>query len=110
VTEQVLVPLQPAPDHPVNVVPLAGVAVRVTAVPEEYGAEHAPPVEAQLSMPAGLLATVPPVPDTTTVNIGGSFQLAGGVWSQGSPVFCVGGVGGVAQGLLTKSKNSFIEG
>ena len=44
-TVQVLVPLQPPPDHPANVDPDAGVAVSVTEVPLANNALH---VELQL--------------------------------------------------------------
>ena len=56
------------PLHPVKLLPEAGVAVRVTAVPELKGAVQ---VEPQL-MPDGLLATVPlPAPVVSTVNTHG---------------------------------------
>src|SRR5439155_4094658 len=54
VTVQVPVPLQ-APDQPAKKVPLPGVAVSLTLVPELNDALH---VGAQL-IPAGLLVTVP---------------------------------------------------
>ena len=84
VTEQVAVPLQPAPLHPVKVLPVAGEAVSVTPVPAENTAEHVPPVEVQASMPAGLLAT-DPEPETVTVKTGGSTQVESGFREQ-SPV------------------------
>jgi hypothetical protein len=60
---QVPVPLH-APDQPANVEPVAGVAVRVTAVPAVKLALHVWP---QL-IPAGVLLTVPePVPALTTL-------------------------------------------
>lgn len=60
---QVPVPEQ-APDQPVNVEPVAGVAVKVIAVPAAKLALH---VDPQL-MPAGALVTVPdPVPAATTL-------------------------------------------
>ena len=52
-----------APDHPVNVDPAAGVAVKVTDVPEVYASLQSVP---QL-MPVGVLVTVPePDPAFTT--------------------------------------------
>lgn len=66
VTVQVFVPVQP-PDHPAKLEPVAGVAVRVTAVPALKLAEHVVP---QL-MPLGLLVTVPlPVPARVTLKLG----------------------------------------
>src|SRR5262249_60763678 len=64
VTVQVLVvPLQPAPVHPVKVEPAAGAAVRVTTVRVVNDAEHVAPH----GMPAGALVTAPvPVPDLLT--------------------------------------------
>lgn len=57
--------LQLPPVHPAKVDPCAGVAVRVTCVPESKGALQVVP---QL-MPAGELVTVPdPVPASVTVN------------------------------------------
>jgi hypothetical protein len=56
-------PPEQAPPHPVKLAPVAGVAVRVTAVPLLYCAEHVP---GQL-MPAGSLVTVP-VPETETLS------------------------------------------
>jgi len=66
VTVQVLVvPLQPAPVHPVKVEPAAGAAVRVTTVRVVNDAEHVAPHV----MPAGALVTVPvPFPDLLTVS------------------------------------------
>jgi hypothetical protein len=65
---QVDVPLH-APDHPVNVEPVEGVALSVTAVPLLNGALHVVP---QL-IPAGLLVTTPvPVPARVTVSTGGA--------------------------------------
>jgi hypothetical protein len=81
VTEQVVVPLQ-APDHPVKVSPVPGVAVRVTTVAVAYGEEQAPVVAVQLVMPAGVLVTEPEVElvaVTVTVKTGGSVHVAGGV-------------------------------
>ena len=64
VTVQVPAPAHPPPLQPANVEPVAAAAVKVTAVPLVYEAEH---VEPQ-SMPAGLLVTVPlPVPALVTV-------------------------------------------
>jgi hypothetical protein len=58
------VPLQ-APDHPANVDPAAGVAVRVTCVPDEKLAVQ---VDPQL-IPPGLLLTVPvPLPAALTIS------------------------------------------
>ena len=60
------VPLHPAPLQPVNVEPLAAVAVRVTLVPEVKAALQVP---GQL-IPAGLEVTVPlPVPAFVTVRV-----------------------------------------
>jgi hypothetical protein len=109
VTEQGLVPVQLAPLHPVKVLPVAGVAVSVTPVPAENTAEHVPPVDVQASMPAGLLAT-DPEPETVTVKTGGSTQVESGFREQFAVVVCGGGVGGVAHGLFTKSKNSSMSG
>jgi hypothetical protein len=65
VTTQVPVPEQGAP-QPVNVEPVAGVAVSVTCVPLANGAAHVAP---QL-IPAGALVTVPvPVPAFVTVKV-----------------------------------------
>ena len=62
-TWQVPVPVQ-SPLQPEKVEPTAGVAVRVTKVPELKLAEQVAPQE----IPAGLLETVPvPVPDLATV-------------------------------------------
>ena len=66
-TVHVPVPVQAPPLHPVNTLPLAGDAVKVTLVPELKLTEHVAP---QL-IPAGELVTVPlPVPafDTDSVN------------------------------------------
>lgn len=64
VTLQVAVPVQ-APDHPANVEPEPGAAVKVTVVPLENVALQVVP---QL-MPAGVLVTVPaPVPPACTVS------------------------------------------
>ena len=64
VTVQAPVPAHPPPLQPANVEPVAAAAVKVTAVPLVYEAEHVAP---QL-MPAGLLVTVPlPVPALVTV-------------------------------------------
>jgi hypothetical protein len=65
VTVQDPVPKQP-PDHPVNVAPDTGVAVRVNCVP---GATEAEQVEPQL-IPAGDEDTVPShAPDLITLNV-----------------------------------------
>ncbi len=62
---QVPVPLQ-APLQPAKVEPAAGVAVRVTTLPEAYGSAQSVP---QFT-PAGLLVTVPlPLPVFVTVNM-----------------------------------------
>jgi hypothetical protein len=66
VTEQVLVPVHPAPLHPANVDPLAAAAVSITTCPLVKLAKHVVP---QL-IPAGLLVTVPvPVPALVTVRV-----------------------------------------
>ena len=66
VTEQVLVPVQPAPDQPIKFDPSAGNAVSTTTAPLVKLAEHVVP---QL-IPAGLLVTVPvPVPALLTVKV-----------------------------------------
>src|SRR5215467_14164866 len=63
-TVQAPVPVQ-APFQPEKVEPVAGVAVKVTAVPLVKDARQVVPQE----MPAGALITVPlPVPDFVTVN------------------------------------------
>jgi len=68
VTVQVPVPVQPPPLQPANVEPVAGVAVRVTAVPLANGEEQVVPHE----MPAGELVTVPdPVPALVSVSVKG---------------------------------------
>ena len=65
VTVQVPVPSQGPALQPAKVEPVAGVAVKVTAVPLAKLAEQVAP---QL-MPAGVLVTVPePVPDLVTVS------------------------------------------
>src|SRR5207249_9066834 len=59
------VPEQPPPLHPVNVDPAAGVAVRVTTVPEVKEVEQL----AGQEMPVGALVTVPvPAPAVLTVS------------------------------------------
>jgi hypothetical protein len=64
VTVHVPVPPQPPPLQPLNVEPLAGVAVSVTVAPAVTDSVQSDP---QL-MPAGLLVTVPAsVPDLVTV-------------------------------------------
>src|SRR4029453_5565357 len=55
VTVQVPVPEQPPPLQPVKLEPAVGVAVKVTAVPLAYAAEHVAPQE----IPAGLLVLLP---------------------------------------------------
>ena len=65
VTAQMPVPEQPPPLHPVNVDPAAGVAVRVTTVPEVKEVEQV----AGQEMPVGALVTVPvPAPAVLTVS------------------------------------------
>ena len=60
-----LVPLQPAPLKPLNVDPLAGVALIVTLLPVANSAAHVPGQE----IPLGLLVTMPmPLPPTVTVS------------------------------------------
>jgi hypothetical protein len=75
VTVQVPVPVQ-APFQPVNVDPVAGVAVKATAVPLANEARHVVPQE----MLAGALVTVPlPVPDLVTVSendVGSNLNVA----------------------------------
>jgi len=67
VTVQVPVPVQP-PLQPVNVEPVAGVAVSVTAVPLANAVEQVAPHE----MPVGELVTVPlPVPAFVTARVNG---------------------------------------
>src|SRR5690242_17083769 len=59
------VPVQPPPDHPVHVEPVAAAAVNVTAWPKLKFAVHVAP---QL-MPAGFDVTVPaPLPALVTVS------------------------------------------
>jgi hypothetical protein len=66
VTVHVPVPEQPPPLHPVNVDPVAGVAVRVTIAPSLNMATH---VGAQ-PIPVGALPTLPePVPLSVTVRV-----------------------------------------
>ena len=66
VTTQVPVPAQPPPLQPVKVEPVAGVAVRVTAVPLVKPCEQVVPQ----AMPVGALLTVPvPVPDLVTLSV-----------------------------------------
>ncbi len=72
VTLQAPVPVQ-APLQPVNTDPAAGVAARLTTVPELYWAEHVAP---QL-IPAGELVTVPvPVPPGVTVKVNSGAKVA----------------------------------
>jgi hypothetical protein len=70
------VPEQPAPDHPANVEPEEGVAVRVTAVASAKVREHSGPQ----SIPFGELVTEPePVPDFVTLRawtIGAGLNVA----------------------------------
>jgi hypothetical protein len=73
VTTHAPVPLHPAPLHPENADPLAGVAVKVTCVPLTNAALHVAP---QL-IPAGLLVTVPlPLPVFVTVRVYNCVKLA----------------------------------
>src|SRR6185503_8569787 len=66
VTVHVPVPVQPPPLQPENVDPVAGVAVKVMAVPLVNPVEQVAPQE----MPAGALVTVPlPVPDFVTLSV-----------------------------------------
>src|SRR5437867_1143788 len=66
VTVHAPVPEQPPPLQPVNVEPVAGVAVSVTLVPLSKEAEQVAPQ----SIPAGLEVTVPlPVPAPLTVRV-----------------------------------------
>ncbi len=72
VTLQAPVPVQ-APLQPVNTEPAAGVAARLTTVPELYWKEQVAP---QL-MPAGELVSVPvPVPAGVTVNVNRGTKVA----------------------------------
>lgn len=65
-TMQVPVPEQPPPLQPLNVEPVAGMAVKVTALPLANAAEHVAPQE----IPAGLLVTLPvPAPVGLTVSV-----------------------------------------
>ena len=67
-TVHVPVPVHPPPLQPVNVDPVAGVAVKVTAVPLPKAAEQVVPQE----IPAGALEIVPaPVPDFVRVSVKG---------------------------------------
>jgi hypothetical protein len=72
--------------QPVNVWPLAGVAVSVTEVPEVNVYSQS---EVHALMPVGMLETEPG-PETSTVSTAGSFQLAGGTRSHVPPVLGVG--------------------
>lgn len=64
-TVQGPVPVQPPP-QPVNVEPVAGIALRVTELPAENVAEHVVPH----AIPAGVLVTVPvPVPVLVTITV-----------------------------------------
>jgi hypothetical protein len=66
VNEHVPVPAHPPPDHPVNVEPVAGDAVRVTMVLWVYAAAQLVP---QL-IPEGELVTVPePLPSLLVVRV-----------------------------------------
>jgi hypothetical protein len=66
VTVHVPVPVQPPPLQPENVDPVAGVAVKVTAVPLVNPVEQVAPQE----MPVGALVTLPlPVPDFVTLSV-----------------------------------------
>jgi len=68
VTVQVPVPVQPPPLQPLKVEPVAGVAVKVTAVPLPKAEEQVVPQE----IPAGALEIVPaPVPDLVKVSVKG---------------------------------------
>ena len=65
-TVQVPVPVHAPPLHPVNTEPADAAAVKITLVPELYGAEHVAP---QL-MPVGALVTVPlPAPALVAVRV-----------------------------------------
>ena len=69
VTAHGLIPEHPAPLHPTNALPLAGVAVSVTTVPLAKLAAQLGPVPVQL-IPLGTLVTVPvPVPGSVTVSV-----------------------------------------
>ena len=73
VTVQVPVPLQPPPLQPANTEPPAGVAVKVTEVPELKDFEQVAPQ----STPEGLLVTVPlPVPPLETVRVKNAVKVA----------------------------------
>jgi hypothetical protein len=79
VTVHVPVPVQPPPLQPENVDPVAGVAVKVMAVPLVNPVEQVAPQE----MPAGALVTVPlPVPDVVTLSVKDDCtKLAVTVWA-----------------------------
>jgi hypothetical protein len=70
--------LQPAPDHPAKVEPLAGVALRVTAVPPTYASLQSFPH----AIPKGELLIVP-LPDLATLSV----KLAASVVPQISFVY-----------------------
>ena len=73
VTVQVPVPLQLPPLQPANTEPPAGVAVKVTEVPELKDFEQVAPQ----STPEGLLVTVPlPVPPLDTLRVKNAVKLA----------------------------------
>ena len=78
-TVHVPVPVQPPPLQPLNVDPVAGVAVKVTAVPLANAAEQVAPQE----MPVGALVTVPvPVPALVTPSVKGcSAKVAVTAWA-----------------------------
>jgi hypothetical protein len=70
VTLQLLLELGQAPPQPPNVLPLAGVAVSVTTVPDVSDAEHVPGHEMPPTLDDTLPVPVPPVA-TESVKLGG---------------------------------------
>lgn len=75
VTTHAPVPVQPPPLQPAKLEQVAGVAVKVTLEEAAKETLHCPP---HLSIPAGLLETVPvaPLPSTLTVSTNSDWALA----------------------------------